>query len=113
MIHYMKSALPDSMPPKVRRSLAKFGGDLAIARKKRHLTVQMMAQRLGVAKSTYERVERGAPSVSMGTYATALSVLGLGEPFGELVDPGTDEQGLLLDVQRLPQRIRIRNPQPL
>jgi carboxylesterase type B len=49
------------LPSKVRRSLNKFGFDLALARKKRSLTTRMMAERLGVAKSTYPRSEKGDP----------------------------------------------------
>ena len=67
-----------------------------------------------MAKSTYLRVERGDPTVTMGIYAMALFVLGFGCPFGDLVDPSKDSQALLLDAERLPKRIRIkREPKPL
>lgn len=110
----MRSAVLDVLPPKVRRSLAKLGADIGIARRKRRLTVQMMSERLAVAKSTYLRVEKGDPTVSMGTYAMALFVLGFGEAMGELLDASKDEQGLLLDAERLPRRIRVKKePRPL
>jgi DNA-binding XRE family transcriptional regulator len=104
----MKSAIVDVLPPKVRRSLVKLGTDLATARKKRNLTVMMMAERLGVAKSTYLRVEKGDPTVSMGAYAMALFVLGFGDTLGDIVDPRRDDQGLLLDAERLPKRVRVK-----
>jgi Predicted transcriptional regulators len=104
----MRSALQDVLPSKLRRGLAKFGMDLALARRKRHLTVAMMAERLGVAKSTYLRVEKGDPTVSMGMYAMALFVLGFGDALGDLVDARHDEHGLLLDAQRVPKRVRMR-----
>jgi transcriptional regulator with XRE-family HTH domain len=104
----VKSTVKDTMPPRLRRSLAKFGADITVARKKRSLTVAMMAERLGAAASTYSRVEKGDPTVSMGTYAMALFVLGFGECFAELVDPRRDDQGLLLDHERLPQRVRVK-----
>jgi DNA-binding XRE family transcriptional regulator len=104
----MRSAVLDVMPPKVRRSLRKLGGDLSIARRKRSLTVQMMAERLGVAKGTYLRAEKGDPTVAIAVYAMALFALGFGEALGELIDPGRDEQGLLLDVERLPKRVRAK-----
>lgn len=110
----MRSAVRDLLPPKVKRSLAKFGADLAIARRKRGLTVSMMAERLGVAKNTYLRVEKGDPTVTLGIYAMALFVLGFGDPLGELVDPSKDSQGLLLDSEKLPRRVRVRRePKPL
>ena len=101
----MRSSAHDVLPPKVRRSLAKFGADLALARRKRHLTTAMMSERLGIAKSTYVRVEKGDATVSMGIYAMALFVLGFGDALGRLVDAGDDEQGLLLDRERVPKRI--------
>lgn len=104
----MKSGITDILPPKVRRSLVKLGADIATARKKRNLTVVMVAERLAVAKSTYLRVEKGDPTVSMGVYAMALFVLGFGDALGEIVDPRRDEQGLMLDVERLPKRVRVK-----
>ena len=102
------------MPPLVKCALAKFGHDIAIARKKLNLTVLTMAERLGVAKSTYIKVEKGDPSVAMGTYAMALFVLGLSEALGDIVDARRDDQGLLLDIERLPKRVRMRkDPRPL
>jgi len=110
----MRSAVYDILPPRVRRSLHKFGTDIALARRKRHLTTQMVAERLGVSKSTYGRVEKGDPTVSIGIYAMALFVLGFGDALGDLVDPGRDHQGLLLDAERLPKRVRPKKtPHPL
>jgi DNA-binding XRE family transcriptional regulator len=104
----MRSSVHDVMPATLRRSLMKFGADVAVARRKRQLTVAMMAERLGVAKSTYLRVEKGDPSVALGVYAMALFVLGFGDALGDLVDVRRDDQGLLLDVERLPKRVRAR-----
>lgn len=104
----MRSAVHDVLPAGVRRSLAKFGHDLAIARRKRHLTVAMMAERTGLAKSTYARLEKGDPAVAMGAYAMALFVLGFGEALRDLTDVRRDDQGLLLDETRLPQRVRLK-----
>jgi DNA-binding XRE family transcriptional regulator len=90
----------------VRRALAKLGADVALARKKRGLTTMMMAERLGVAKSTYLKVEKGDPTVALGTYAMTFFVLGFSDIFGEILDARRDEQGLLLDAERMPQRVR-------
>jgi hypothetical protein len=114
MILYMRSAIHDVLPLRVRRSLAKFGHDLSVARRKRRLTVAMMLERTGLAKSTYLRMEKGDPSVAFGAYAMALFVLGFGEVFAEIADANRDEQGLLLEEDRLPKRVRARKtPAPL
>jgi len=93
------------MPPAVRRSLEKLGADISIARRKRRLTVAMMLERIGIAKATYLKLERGDPTVAMGTYAQAFFALGLGAPLGDLIDQRRDEQGLLLEIDHLPKRI--------
>jgi transcriptional regulator with XRE-family HTH domain len=104
----MRSSFHDLLPPPVRRSLAKFGQDLATARRKRHLTLAMMAERTGVAPNTYRRLEKGDPAVAMGAYAMALFVLGFGGVLGELADVRRDEIGMQTDEARLPQRVRVR-----
>jgi len=110
----MRSSVKDVLPPKVRRSLAKLGGDLRDARRKRNLTVEMMVERVGVSKATYLKVEKGSPSVSMGVYAMTLFVLGFPDVFAEIADSRSDETGLLLDATRLPQRVRPkRKPKAL
>jgi len=96
------------LPPGQRRSLTKFGKDLARARRKRRLTAAMMAERIGVAKSTYARMEKGDAAVAMGAYAMSLFVLGFGEALGDLIDARHDERGLILDEERLPKRVRVR-----
>jgi len=68
----------------------------------------MMTERLGVSRATYLRLEKGDSTVGIGVPAMALFALGLGAPFVDLADAGRDEQGLLLDAERLPQRVRVK-----
>ena len=82
----MRSAVHDLLPLSVRRSLAKFVADLSFARRKRTLTASMMAERLGVSRATYTRIEKGDPSVALGAYAQALFVLGFGAILGDVID---------------------------
>jgi DNA-binding XRE family transcriptional regulator len=104
----MKSSVDDVLPLRVRRALAKLGSDLAIARRKRKFTAEMVAERVGVARATYLKVEKGDPTVSMGVYAMALFVLGFPEALADLADVRRDDTGLLLDTERLPKRVRIK-----
>ena len=109
----MRSSVLDLLPHPLRRSLTKMGADLALARRKRRLTSAMMAERVGVSKSTYLRLEKGDPTVSLGAYAMALFVLGFGEVLGDVADVRRDDQGLLLDAERLPKRVRVKkSPTP-
>jgi DNA-binding XRE family transcriptional regulator len=104
----MRSSVSDILPIKARRALAKLGGDIATARRKRSLTSAMMAERLGVAPSTYLKIEKGDPSVAMAAYSMALFVLGFDDALADLIDPSKDIQGLMLDDARLPKRVRVK-----
>src|SRR5437763_1385866 len=95
-----------NMPLPAINALRKLGGDLAVARRKRGISTADMASRLFVSRDTLWRLERGDPTVSMGTLATAAFVLQLQERLGALAAPATDDLALSLDERRLPQRIR-------
>jgi transcriptional regulator with XRE-family HTH domain len=95
-------------PLPVGRALKKFGEDIRIARLKRGFTVGMIAERIGMHRSTYSKIEKGDPMVGLGAYATVLYILGFGTPLGDLVDQRTDDTGLLLNLERLPKRIRSK-----
>ncbi|HTI69591.1 MAG TPA: hypothetical protein VMF06_06480 [Candidatus Limnocylindria bacterium] len=104
----MRSSVHDILPPQTRRALTKLGQDVATARRKRHFTVAMMVERMGVSTNTYRGVERGDPTVTMGAYAMALFVLGFGTALGDVIDPKRDNVGLQLDEARLPKRVRVK-----
>jgi len=95
-----------SIPLPVVRTLGKLGRDLALARRKRGISTSDMAERLFVSRDTLWRLERGDPTVALGTLATAIFVLGLHERLADLATPARDELALSLDERRLPQRIR-------
>jgi transcriptional regulator with XRE-family HTH domain len=96
------------LPISVRRALTKLGEDLSAARKRRRLTMEIVAERAFVSRKTVGRVERGDPSVSIGIYATVLFVLGLVDRLAALADVATDELGRSLEV--LPKRVRQKAP---
>lgn len=98
----------DSLPLPVSHSLRKLGRDLSLARRKRSISTTDMATRLFVSRDTLWRLERGDPSVSAGTLATAIFVLGLHDRLANLAAPSTDEVALSLDEQRVPQKIHRR-----
>jgi transcriptional regulator with XRE-family HTH domain len=99
-----------ALPVPVARMLQTFGANLGIARRRRGLTAAMMAERIGVSRDTWTRIERGDPGVSLGSYAKAIAALGLDPDFGSLVAPHADTVGIELDLDRLPRRVRPRNP---
>lgn len=87
--------------------LEKLGTDIRDARRRRRLPMAIVADRALITRSTLQKVERGAPGVSLGIYATVLYVLGLVDRLAAVADPGQDLVGLDLEGERLPERIRI------
>jgi len=100
----MSSAL--NMPLPAAHALHKVGRDLALARRKRGSATADMAGRLFISRDTLWRLERGDPTVSLGTLATAAFVLQLHDRLANLAAPACDDLALSLDERRLPQRVR-------
>jgi len=88
---------PQLLPKHLRR-FSTFGENLKLARLRRSLTAEMVAQRAGISRATLNKIENGNPSVAMGNYFMVLHILGLAKDFDQLAanDPfGHD----LLDIQ--------------
>ena len=94
------------LPLPAKHALNKLGRDLATARRKRGISTEDMANRLFIGRRTLWRLERGDPTIAIGTFATAAFVLQLHERLANLASPGTDEVALDLDEERIPKRIR-------
>jgi transcriptional regulator with XRE-family HTH domain len=86
--------------------LQKLGRDIAVARKRRRMSLTEMAERMMVNIKTVQRLEKGDPSVGIGIVATALWVLGLHRRLGDLVTPESDQIGLQEDMKHLPRDFR-------
>jgi len=63
--------------PKLSKILEETGENIKLARLRRKLTAEQVAERAGISRSTLWQVEKGLASVSFGTYAQILFVLGL------------------------------------
>jgi hypothetical protein len=95
-----------TLPIPVSRALRKLGHDMKDARRRRRIPMAIAAERASISKPTFIRVERGDPTVSVGSYATVLYVLGMGDRLGDLAAPKNDPVGLQLEEENLPKRIR-------
>ena len=99
------------VPIPVTRALRKLGCDIRDARRRRRIPVAILAERASISRSTLNKVEKGDPGVSLGAYATILFALGLADRLAEVADSKHDSVGLELEVERLPQRIRLSRRQ--
>ena len=69
--------------------------------------MEVVADRALTTRQTVARIERGDPRVAFGTWASVLFALGLAKSLGELASPAADREGLALEAERLPKRIRV------
>jgi len=99
-----QDAIPVPVP--VVRALEKLGHDLSLARRRRMLTQASMAERIQTSVATLRRLEKGDPRISIGVIAQAFLVLGELNKITCLLDTATDEIGLSLMNEQLPQRVR-------
>lgn len=65
------------MPRALEQQLALMGERIKLARKRRHLSMQDVADRATVTRLTVSKVEHGDPTVAMGIYARVLYALNL------------------------------------
>ena len=96
-----------NLPIPVRKALKKVGKDIGDARKRRRITMALMAERAGISRVTLSKIEKGEPTVSMGAYATVLFTLGMVDHLQNLVDANTDIVGRELEEENLPKRVRF------
>jgi len=95
-----------TLPIPVTRALRKLGHDIKDARRRRRLPMFIVRQRASISEPTLIRIERGDPTVAIGSYATVLFVLGMADRLADLVDAKNDPVGLQLEEENLPKRIR-------
>ena len=72
-----KNTFGKMMPRALMQQLQLMGERIMLARKRRHLSMQDIADRATVTRLTVSKVEHGDPSVSMGIYARVLFALNL------------------------------------
>ena len=97
---------PTKPPSAVRRTLRALGNDIRDARKRRGISMHIVADRAFTSRKTLQRIEAGDYGVSIGLYASVLNALGLLDGLAALADPAHDEVGMALSSTNLPKRVR-------
>ena len=100
----MNNASTPSLP--VTRILNRLGQAISLARRRRHLTQQDLADRIGASAHTVRRLEAGHPGAALVHFARALQVFGELDKLDQLLDTSQDTIGLILMDEKLPQRVR-------
>lgn len=63
--------------PSQRKTLTVLGENIKLARLRRELSSEQVAERAGISRNTLTKIERGEEGVAMGYYFRVLAILGL------------------------------------
>ena len=91
--------------PQTQEILNQMGEQIRLARLRRHLSAELVAERAGISRMTLSNIEKGSPSVAVGSYAAVLHALN-GMDKDLLLVAKDDELGRKLQDLELPTRRR-------
>lgn len=104
--------MSSSIPLTVERTLRRLGKSVSLARRRRHLTQEALAERIGASVNTVRRMESGYPGTALQHLACALQVFGELGKLDQMLDTAQDSIGLVLMDEKLPQRVRTPRRTP-
>ena len=93
-------------PHEVTRRLEVLGERVRIARIRRRISTEDLAQACGIGRRTLYRIESGDPGIALGTFLTVLWKLGLLDSTDAVAHPDMDDHGKILEAASRPQRVR-------
>ncbi|MDD6894939.1 MAG: helix-turn-helix transcriptional regulator [Prevotellaceae bacterium] len=99
-----KTTMGTKLPRKLEEKMKVVGEQIRLARLRRDLSIAQVAERATCSPVTISRVEKGAPTVAIGIYLSALYALQLDDDI--LLLAQKDEIGRGLQDLRLKQRER-------
>jgi len=96
--------VPTRLLPKHGRLLTELGENLRLARLRRRLSAEQVAERAGISRSTLHLLENGSAGTSLGKLLQVLVVLGLESDLARLASD--DMLGRKLEDARLTETRR-------
>lgn len=91
--------------PRLQRILEGLGENIRLARLRRRISAQMLAERAGMSRTTLRAIEHGEAGVTLGAYANVLHCLGFEKDLTLIARD--DELGHKLEDARMPTRFRV------
>lgn len=99
-----KSTFSNKLPRELAKDLAVMGEQIRLARLRRDLSLEQVAERAQCSIPTLTKVEKGGATVAIGTYLRVLYVFGLHKDILHLAQE--DPLGRMLQDAKLPRRER-------
>jgi len=96
--------------PQAKKTLEVFGENIKLARLRRKLSMEQIAERAGISRSTLIKIEKGDDGVSLGSYFQVLFVMRLEKDFLEVARDDALGRKIqdagLVTKQRAPKRAK-------
>lgn len=93
-------------PLEVTKALKKLGENIRLARIRRRMSQDELAEACKITRKTVYAVESGKSGTTMATVFAVLWKLGLLATTSALADPDADEHGKILEAARMPRRVQ-------
>jgi transcriptional regulator with XRE-family HTH domain len=93
-------------PYDVEQCMKRLGENLRVARIRRHLTIEDVAERIGTGPRAVMDAEKGKPATGLVVYAALLWLYDQLNQLENVADPSNDEEGLALALARERKRVR-------
>jgi len=97
------SKISKSPPAAVEDVLKRLGRNIRVARLRRKLSREELAERIGLSRYVLADIEKGKPTTAIAAYLGALWALGLIRDMQEVADPDHDQEGKILERARSPK----------
>ena len=97
------SKISKSPPAAIEEILNRLGRNIRTARLRRKLSMEEVAERIGISRYVLADIEKGKPTTAIAAYLGALWVLGILRDMREVADPDRDEEGKILELARSPK----------
>ncbi len=100
------NTLYNGIPLQVENVIKMLGQNLKTARLRRNLSIQSVADKIGVSRNLVAAAEKGSVSSSISLYIALLWVYDLQDTVKDLANPLKDEVGLQLAKLKEPKKSR-------
>jgi len=97
------SKISKSPPAAVKDILNRLGRNIRTARLRRKLSMEELAERVGISRYVLADIEKGKPTTAIAAYLGTLWALGLLWNMREVADPDRDQEGKILERARSPK----------
>lgn len=97
------SKIAQSPPYAVEKTLKELGQNIRTARLRRKLSMEELAERIGITRLVMADIENGKPTTAIAAYLGALWALGLIKQMEDVAHPDKDLEGKTLEAARSPK----------